>query len=335
MRRRRIFSALTNMEGFIGGPIGDPAQWRPVPAVRLQKRDGEALLLWSWSPSGQPDEDFKQEDDPGFYTTARPIDRRRLERLKWAANEGSRVDRDLAALASVPGLQLQTVSRRSEGGRGLLDDFLNLETATDRQIVAFARRWGPLRLCNHGKPLTHNAPGLPDYDPKNRCVSVRFSGTWFCERLADWRRWSREAADILAGVAAAKTGVNTRGRPRSMFEMVSRVNQLLVEGGAILAVEMDPQTPNELMISVNEGAGVFGLIGLQLASTLMRSAAPTTCSACGRSFFAERPAPTGKRRYCAKCRCNGASLRDASRDSYRRSKRRRKAVAHLDGKPQG
>lgn len=52
--------------------------------------------------------------------------------------------------------------RRSTGAprfrtprQGMLEGFLKLAAASDDQILEFARRWGPLGICEHGLPHTH------------------------------------------------------------------------------------------------------------------------------------------------------------------------------------
>jgi hypothetical protein len=204
-----------------------------------------------------------------------------------------------------------------------LNDFLMLEKGSNRQIVSFAKKWGPLYLCKHHRPFRHNAPGRPGYDPETRCQPTGFGkGEWAWERLEDWRQYSHAAAGILKLIELAYQRKD-QAQTRYMYEAHSRVNLWLLEGDAVVAVDFDPDTPYQLTVSVSEDAGVFGLIGLQLMSTLTRSTSPTSCSACGAVFFQKRPAPTGTRRYCAACRRSGAPARDASRDWWNRSRKRK------------
>jgi hypothetical protein len=220
---------------------------------------------------------------------------------------------------------VQAIKPQSAGGRGLLNDFLMLEKGSNRQIVSFAKKWGPLHLCEHHQPFTHNAPGRPGYDHRTACRPMGFGQEeWAWERLEDWRRYSKEAATILKLIELAHR--SPKGQPQTtqcMYEALFRVNNWLLEGDAVLAVELTLGTPDQLRIGVGENAGVFGLIGLQLMSTLTRSTTPTSCSACGAVFLPERTAPTGIRRYCAACRRSGAHARDASRDWWKRNLKRK------------
>src|SRR5438309_1146096 len=45
--------------------------------------------------------------------------------------------------------------REVHAGPGLLEDFLKLERAKDDAILRYARRWGPLWLCEHDLPFGH------------------------------------------------------------------------------------------------------------------------------------------------------------------------------------
>jgi hypothetical protein len=51
-------------------------------------------------------------------------------------------------------------------GSGFLEGFIELGSATDETILAFARRWGMLLICRHAVPATHSPDPWPVYqDP--------------------------------------------------------------------------------------------------------------------------------------------------------------------------
>jgi hypothetical protein len=321
------FESIANPEGFLGAAIGDSAQWRPAPAVKLETRDGETFLLWSWSRVAAQDEVVSETPtSQEFFTLPKPIHRSVIERAQGKVREtGDSTGIDgVITLAKAIGVRLQTLSRRTKGGKGLLDDFLRLASATDQKILAFARRWGPLYLCRHAMPFQHNAPGRPGYDPQNPCMPTGFSGggSWAYERLADWRWYSSQAQEILRSVESArKTSKRERLKSSAFTKAVFAVNEWLSKGGALISLEFDPGGDGEIAIGVSESAGVFGLLGLQLMSTLTRSTGPLSCASCGAGFIPVRLAPSGVRRYCARCRRAGAPVRDASRDYYSRKRR--------------
>ena len=84
-------------------------------------------------------------------------------------------------------------------GTQLLEDFIDPDNSTPDGVLRLARTYGPLRLCEHGLPFTHNANpevwinrttgrtlyGPPGPDP---------TGMGFCqpsqrETVADWLKW--------------------------------------------------------------------------------------------------------------------------------------------------
>jgi hypothetical protein len=74
-----------------------------------------------------------------------------------------------------------------EGFAGLLVEFVRLDGADDEATLAFARRWGQLGLCQHGKSRTHQPGGCP---PTFEDGEVR-------ERVAEWRAWVYRAHAIV------------------------------------------------------------------------------------------------------------------------------------------
>jgi len=87
---------------------------------------------------------------------------------------------------------------------GMLADFIRLEGARDADILAYARRWGVLGICDHGLPCSHNQyptgiladvpPCLPilatPRPPGESEYRVR-------EPLVIWRQWSRKAQALI------------------------------------------------------------------------------------------------------------------------------------------
>ena len=67
-----------------------------------------------------------------------------------------------------------------EPGPGLLNDFVALHTADERQIGAYARRWGVLCICRHRLPTSHA------YDVggfRGRCPPLGYPTT---DRFVGW-----------------------------------------------------------------------------------------------------------------------------------------------------
>src|SRR4051812_13779671 len=53
---------------------------------------------------------------------------------------------------------------KAHAGPGLLEDFVKLARASDETILGYARRWGPLWLCGHALPFSHQDNCWVAYD---------------------------------------------------------------------------------------------------------------------------------------------------------------------------
>jgi hypothetical protein len=80
----------------------------------------------------------------------------------------------------------------------LVFDFANLAEAPERAFLSFARVWGVLGICRHGKSIRHRTP---------LCLSRRV-GDEYLESIAKWRQRARHLRSLLN----IKTALN-RGGP--------------------------------------------------------------------------------------------------------------------------
>ncbi len=99
--------------------------------------------------------------------------------------------------------------RWSEEVSPCLLEFVRLDTDKAEDILAFAQRWGLMRICRHGKPADHH----PDCDPLQEdklAESVRVH--W--EPLEDWRRLVLQVRTILEVMADMTTGTERLGKDR-------------------------------------------------------------------------------------------------------------------------
>ena len=100
---------------------------------------------------------------------------------------------------------------RVETGPGLLDGFLRLEDGSNKAILAYARRWGPLWLCEeHDLPFRHDPECQthrtfkPVSEDELERVSqpeeqgkFHFATAWFLEPLDGWRALSTQMRATL------------------------------------------------------------------------------------------------------------------------------------------
>jgi len=85
---------------------------------------------------------------------------------------------------------------------GMLADFLRLEDARDDKILAYARRWGVLGICDHGLPCSHNQYPTGILEGVKPCLPILATplspGEYRVrEPLVIWREWSRKAQALI------------------------------------------------------------------------------------------------------------------------------------------
>jgi hypothetical protein len=137
----------------------------------------------------------------------------------------------------------ETVPKQKQG-TGLLDGFVRLADASPEKILAYARKWGILEICEHGLPSTHasmthrSSPmrGLgsfarakserqrePVRQPGEICPPRAHydSSTWvpgqlfvFSEPVSAWTEYARQARALLNLIAQ-----HARGQPLSMDDL--------------------------------------------------------------------------------------------------------------------
>jgi len=195
---------------------------------------------------------------------------------------------------------------------GLLGRFVALRQAPPEDFAAFARLYGVLGLCEHGRPWPHVcAPGNGALAvcPWKRRGRDRDGGE---EALTTWRALAHRAGTLLEEMARRP---NERGDYLSVVEdewLKPAHVRLGVEGG-------DPCFTT--MSDTGFPFGLFAAIALQLLAVGIGATAVRKCDGCHRLFFEGRePIRTGRRAFCATCRKRGVSRAMASRD-YRARER--------------
>ena len=86
------------------------------------------------------------------------------------------------------------------------------------------------------------------------------AGSWAYERLADWRRYSSRAQEILKLVESAwRRPKGEQLKSVAFTKAIFAVNEWFSKGGALISLELNPGGDREIAIGVSESAGVFGL----------------------------------------------------------------------------
>ncbi len=201
---------------------------------------------------------------------------------------------------------------------GVLQEFLRLcgqpESQRPLKVVAFARRWGVLGLCEHDLPHTHEPGCYPrgwwDYPDRQ---------LW--EPISTWLHLSRAAFAILNiahklhqeppavgnptdwAAIFARSGRNApwwQQRPDVERIILGRViNEWLSLGNVRPSFEwhVSDRTPSVKLA----GPGLFGVIATQITYAAAAADAMALCSQCGRAYVPKRRPREGERHYCPDC----------------------------------
>jgi hypothetical protein len=200
---------------------------------------------------------------------------------------------------------------------GLLEGFIGLRSATPTRILAFARRWGALDLCQHGRPL----PNPPPPPALWRCRHGDMPILAAEDELDQHGRLNPEPLEIWRGIAAQVWSIQsfadeawqdfrargrrpvTNGTDWREVHVVNAVNALLDEA-AVRPLLWDFASGLRL-----DGWGLYGGIVVQLALSVAREVELRPCSTIGCSNPA-RPVRKGARPYCPECVARGERDRD-------------------------
>lgn len=214
-----------------------------------------------------------------------------------------------------------------------LDAFLRLDTASVDRVLAFVRRFGVLRICRHGMPLSHRPSEYGAATP-HQCHTRPTDGWDGWESVGEWRAYAahvRAILNVAARLHLDKTGddadwetlrkplANVRPSWRRLpglkgeRETLARaVRALLMLGDVRLGVTWADESP------VLELRGdLFGLIAAQVMAAVAKWRGLFLCSRCGYPFSVPRGGRRpryGLRRYCQTCRDAGAPESDANYD---------------------
>jgi hypothetical protein len=231
-------------------------------------------------------------------------------------------------------------ARRVEAGKGVLEQFAKLADAEPKSYLAFAKRWGPLGLCKHNVPASHNqipsltfTEGQPEY-----CSPLGY------ESLDCWRAHAWYVASILkvssklhAGNLATEEDwygvlrgnedeeIHRASQPiyknhdMQRYALEACINQMIDLANVTPKLVWDCNLP-KIIFASGEWGGLFGAITMQLMLAISQKGDFATCSGCGMSYLPFRKPKYGQRNYCEACRKSNIPIRDAARDYRRRMK---------------
>lgn len=240
--------------------------------------------------------------------------------------------------------------KRKRPGPGLLEDFLSLaEDDSGKRIVAYAKRWGVLNICEHDLPCSHNPPAW-DYDtgvpgfastfdscrPRTHGDPIFRKATDFnWEPLEVWREYAR-VFRALVGVAGRLSegapsspsqwealcdgplfflrGNGSSSWPRSAVDTAALLTDALTILLGLAGVRPHVAVVGERPAVTLGAPNLFGALTMQALMASSAAGGFYFCSGCGLPFVVVggRRLQAGRNHYCPACG-TGAARRDASR----------------------
>jgi hypothetical protein len=220
-------------------------------------------------------------------------------------------------------------------GRAILDEFVKLKDAKGEKILAFAKRWGVLDLCQHGVPRQHETlPGLPIKVPSplglasdsvpSRCPAVRH------EPLETWRFFARQAAALLRIAAQVRQErlASQRDWALVLNEGWSPQPRVQDHRGCLRDVLDSWLTIGKVGVAIDDrsetlkwrGADLFGELAVQLALVSLGKEGRVFCSKCGKEYVPKKRVAKGAVHVCPAAECQ----RQANAERQRRARERKK-----------
>lgn len=282
---------------------------------------------------GMPKARFKQDPKPKFPLTDSLWIPKRLELLEVDVSEE-------AARASLDSPGKWVVLRFDPSDRGLdivsdvppaLPSFCKLAEAKPKQILSFARRFGPLDLCGHWIPVTHNPYA---YESVDWCESIGDEPLWI---------WEKYAAAFKASLAIATRLHQSKKGCRADWEAVhwalaheKRPTDWIPGGGGLFEGSRGPVEWQRLVLakiidqwlrigdvrptfSWNDkttgieirlaGQLLFGRLARELALAVARVDSLATCHNCGHLFVPKRKPRADQKSWCPDCKKSGKHWR--------------------------
>jgi hypothetical protein len=211
----------------------------------------------------------------------------------------------------------------------LIEDFWELDDKTT--VLDFARRYGPLNLCRHRLPWTHN-PSRPEaypWAPPTTLEAQLFSGCWpeKTERVADWLCIVRSARAVRNITAYLLEGELGRAEdwseafldhekwpdPVSLAGMSSQMERHLLAQALNEWINMAPPRlwvgwylESEAPEASFTCPGLIGALTMQLVAAVVGPDGLAVCANCHRPYRPVNRRPKeGSNHFCPACRDTG------------------------------
>jgi hypothetical protein len=232
---------------------------------------------------------------------------------------------------------------RARHQKDMLRSFAALHSATDQEILGYAKVWGRLNICEHNMPYQHGhlaryrirmpppldlhlrrlleKAGVRVRRPDEQLVP-RICSRLKWEPLETWRFFSRQCRailDIAASFQAGRPGRHADWRCIYPEVLPTRLSTGSVELNEIFLLEAIRGWTSlgkfELLLGGLDGklslsgSDLFAKLAVELALAVSRCKKVCLCSICGRQYEPHRKPALGRESYCGQPGC----VREAAR----------------------
>ncbi|SRR6266478_4128599 len=210
--------------------------------------------------------------------------------------------------------------RQLHPSQGMLEGFLELAQAPDRNIARYAKHWGVLGICEHRLPSSHS-PDMLELR-KFGCRPLGWEDGECWEPLDTWRHFVTQAFSLLkianrvhqgktadpsdwARVyARSRSGVPTVLKAPSpemdKHLLVMCLNEWLTLGNVSLRIDWSSEDRPTVKFNTH---GLFGALAVQLVLSAAQVDGWAICTHCRSEYMPPKRQPkTGQRNFCPSCR---------------------------------
>ncbi len=221
----------------------------------------------------------------------------------------------------------------------LLTRFIELADASDDKILAYARQYGRLGLCEHGE-LQHLASDYPD------CIQTGRQAM-FVEGVERWRENVKRVRALLNAIAQFSKSRKVSDRtlialnPKlslsaaalrkariAGWSFIGAWTQMWLRACRVRPVIFYDPRSERFHARLRGRPGLGSALALQLMTLACQSKGIAICSSCARPFPPKRRPSPPRESYCPKCGIH-AAWRDAQRRHRQKAQRDAKQIRRL------
>lgn len=240
---------------------------------------------------------------------------------------------ELTEFLGEPAIAWEAYSGPDGGGKfadpaGIMTAFAALEDASPEKVLAFAKKYGVLDVCEaHHLPSHHETPRF-SFKEWTHCPLLN------PEPVSVWHGWAKKVVSCIAVAASLHRSQFPKAEDYQVFFQLGRGNDPQEFGLGISIEEDRRDLAGEIWLILSMcdvgviytwdppdprpnirlgGGGVLGAVFREVAFTVARTEGLAVCSNCGRGFIPPRKPRRDQRVWCTRPECQRARKAYAQR----------------------